>query len=182
MLDGAVHHMTQAIAGKVGEAVTETVGRAAGQLQARVSAVYDTAIQDAEARLEALRAEEAVLEKRIGARTQSALVIDEKKEKEGEGEREREEKEEKERRKNKRISAFFSLPPEQSYIHFSSTLSTHRAKIFPVSRAVARSTGRGLLRSSQARRFSNPVSRPSPRTKHVAVGADPGVPRCAQGR
>ena len=41
------------------------------------SAVYDTAIQDAEARLEALRAEEAVLEKRIGARTQSALVIDE---------------------------------------------------------------------------------------------------------
>ena len=134
MLDGAVHHMTQAIAGKVGEAVTETVGRAAGQLQARVSAVYDTAIQDAEARLEALRAEEAVLEKRIGARTQSALVIDEKKEKEGEGEREREEKEEKERRKNKRISAFFSLPPEQSYIHFSSTLSTHRAKIFQGSR------------------------------------------------
>ena len=90
--------------------MTETVGRAAGQLQARVSAVYDTAIQGAEARLEALRAEEAVLEKRIGARTQSALVIDEKKEKEGEGEREREEKEEKERRKNKRISAFFSLP------------------------------------------------------------------------
>ena len=99
MLDGAVHHMTQAIAGKVGEAVTETVGRAAGQLQARVSAVYDTAIQGAEARLEALRAEEAVLEKRVDARTQSALVIDEKKEKEGEETEKGREREKKKRKK-----------------------------------------------------------------------------------
>ena len=52
--------------------------------------------------MEALRAEEAVLEKRIGARTQSALVIDEKKEKEGEGEREREEKEEKRKAKKQK--------------------------------------------------------------------------------
>ena len=187
MLDGAVHHMTQAIAGKVGGAVTETMDRAAGQLQARVSAVYDTAIQDAEARLEALRAVGAVLEKLIGARTQSALVIDEdilqlasgklacrvctenqgtlthetmrkspwisrptergERERGRRGERERERERERRKRGEKKGSrpSFPSLLSRAKFIFLVHSQLTEQ-KVFPVSRAVARSTGRGLLR------------------------------------
>ena len=74
----------------------------------------------------------------------------EKEKEKGEGgkerERERREKERKKKGEKTRGSRpSFSLP-EQSYIHFSSTLPPTEQKNFPVSRAVARSTGRGLLR------------------------------------
>ena len=75
-LSGAVEHIAAAVASKVETSVGEVVDRATVQLKENVGRVFDKAQQEAEARLAKLKAEAAELEKRRGARSQDALLLD----------------------------------------------------------------------------------------------------------
>ena len=75
-LSGAVEHIAAAVASKVETSVGEVVDRATVQLKENVGRVFDKAQQEAEAGLAKLKAEEAELEKRRGARSQDTLLLD----------------------------------------------------------------------------------------------------------
>ena len=72
----AVEHIAAAVASKVETSVGEVVDRATVQLKENVGRVFDKAQQEAEAGLAKLKAEAAELEKRRGARSQDALLLD----------------------------------------------------------------------------------------------------------